>query len=120
MASLKRSLTHSSAACAKLAITVPSTVARNTLRCDEKGDTYANSIYSSNGYYAKLASAFTKIANYCDKALNNTAFCSAGTKTDLQEAKKKANGQSAGCKKRMSELKNAYNVTADIVASINR
>ena len=120
MANIKHSLSHSAASCAKLAITIPSTVTRNTLRCDEKGDAYATAIYGTNGYYAKLADAFTRIATNCDKALNNTAYCSKGTKSDLTEAKKKAKGQASGCKKRMSEIKNAYNVTADIVTSINR
>ena len=120
MATIKQSLTHSAASAKKLAITIPSTVTRNTLRCAEAGDAYAQKIYGSGGNYASLASAFTSIANLCTKALNNTAFVSTGTKSDLQQAKKKANSQASGCKKRMGEIKTAYNVTADIVAAINK
>lgn len=120
MANIKQSLSHSAASAKKLAITIPSTVTRNTLRCAEAGDAYAQKIYGSSGNYAKLADTYTKIANLCGKALNNKAFVSSGTKSDLQQAKKKATSQAAGCKKRMGEIKVSYNLTADIVASINK
>ena len=120
MATIKQSLNHSAAEAKKLAITIPSTVSRNTLRCEEAGDVYANKIYGSSGNYATLANSFTNIANLCNKALNNKAFVSTGTKSDLQQAKKKANAQASACKKRMGEIKQAYNVTADIVAAINK
>ena len=74
MASIKQSLEHSAAEAKKLAITIPSTVTRNTLRCAEEGDSFARNIYESNGNYAKLASAFTSIANICDKTLKNEAM----------------------------------------------
>ena len=57
MATIKQSLNHSAAEAKKLAITIPSTVSRYTLRCAEEGDLYAQNIYESNGDYAKLASA---------------------------------------------------------------
>ena len=120
MANIKQSLAHSAASAKKLAITVPGTVTRNTLRCAEMGDAYAQKIYGSGGNYASLASAFTSIANLCTKALNNTAFVSTGTKSDLQQAKKKATSQAGGCRARMGEIKQAYNITADIVAAINK
>ena len=120
MANIKQSLTHSAASAKKLAITIPSTVTRNEVSCDEAGDVYAQRIYGSNGNYASLAATFTKIANLCDKALRNKAFVSTGTKSDLQQAKKKANAQAAGCKKRMAEIKAAYNATSDISSEINK
>ena len=120
MATIKQEPVHSAASAKKLAITVPSTVTRNTLRCAEAGDVYAQKIYGSSGNYASLANAFTNIANLCNKALNNKAFVSTGTKSDLQQAKKKAMTQATGCKKRMGEIRQAYNVTADIVAAINQ
>ncbi len=120
MVRIKQNLTHSAAAAAKLAIEIPSKVSRNTLRCAQAGDAYAQKIYGNNGNYASLSKAFTNIANLCAKALSNKAFCSTGTKSDLQQAKKKATSQANGCKRRMTELKNAYNITADIVTSINK
>ena len=47
MATIKQSLTHSAASAKKLAITIPSTVTRNTLRCAEAGDVYAQKIYNA-------------------------------------------------------------------------
>ena len=119
MASFKYNLSHSVASCKKLAITIPTTIQRNVLRCDEKGDQYATAIYGSNGNYAKLAAAFTKISNYCDKALNNNAISVNKVKTELTDAKKKATAQASACKKHMTTLKNSYNITADIYNSMN-
>ena len=120
MASIKQSLEHSAAEAKKLAITIPSTVTRNTLRCAEEGDSYARNIYDSNGNYAKLAGAFTSIANICDKTLKNDAFTTADTKVEIQELKRKTKEQANACKKRMEEMKSVYNVTADIAAAMNK
>lgn len=120
MATIKQSLNHSAAEAKKLAITIPSTVSRNTLRCAEEGDLYAQNIYENNGNYAKIASAFISISNLCDKALNNEAFTTVDTKKVLQDAKTKTKEQANACKKKMKELKSVYNVTADIVSAMNK
>ena len=118
MAKIDYDITHKSAA--NLAITVPSTVQRNVLRADEKGDKYAEAIYSNGGYYAKLANAFDKIAQYCNTALNDSGIAVDKVKTELKEAKKKALSQKNACNKRRNDIKTQYNLTVDICTSMNK
>jgi len=120
MASIKQSLEHSAAEAKKLAISIPSTVTRNTLRCAEEGDEFASNIYENNGNYAKLASAFTSISNICDKVLKNEAFITSDNKSNIQELKRKSKEQASVYKKRMEEMKSVYNVTADIAVVMNK
>lgn len=117
MAKMDYDITHKNAN--SLAITVPSTIQRNVLRCDDKGDQYAEAIYRSSGYYAKLANAFDKIAQYCNQALSDSGIAVDKVKTELKQAKSKALSQKSGCAKRQNEIKTQYNLTADIYTSMN-
>ena len=113
MASMARTLAHNNAD--KLVINIPSKIVNNVVAYNPSGDAYADSICS---YYEKLASSFEKIASECKKVANSSAIASDSIKSDLDKLYKKANNQSAACKRRKSEIKQNYNLTADIFNSL--
>lgn len=119
MAKIKQNLVHSLTDCEKLNLVIPDGVSRNNLRCHEAGDKFAESLFESKGYYDKLSKSFNKISSYCEKALNNSAFTSTGTKKYLNSTIKKCSAQAVSCSKRASEMKISYNLTADIVSSMD-
>ena len=103
----------------RFAIKIPSTVEKDTLRCDSKGDGYAMAIFNNgSGFYDKLKTSFENIATICNKALKNKKIDVASIKSECTNAKKKALSQKTACEQRKFDLQKQYEVTKDIFASI--
>ena len=114
MASLDYDLSHSNAK--SLAITIPNTVTKGTVRICDKGDKYVAAIEKA---YTSLASAFDKIAKHCNTALNNSNINTKFTKDSLTKAKKSAMSRETWSKKRKQEIRQYYDSTADMFTLMN-
>ena len=114
MPKMKYDLSHSVSDAKKLNISIPGTVKKRELRVDSAGDSLASAMYSNNGYYAKLSAAFDSIEKKCNKALNSKHVATTKVKSELKDAKSKANSQKGGCANRKKELKDYYTTSIDI------
>lgn len=98
-----------------LAIQIPSTVNKDTIRCDAKGDPYAEAMFKTgSGHYDKLEKSFGNIQKICNQALKNKKIDVSTVKSELKDAMKKAASQSKACENRRAELQRQYDLTSDI------
>ena len=98
-----------------LALTILGTINVQDLRCDSRGDQYAQAIFNNgSGYYDKLKKSFVNIATLCNKTLKNKKIDVASIKSNLKNAKKKAMSQSQSCEQRKIDMQKIYSQTKDI------
>ena len=98
-----------------LALTILGTINVQDLRCDSRGDQYAQAIFNNgSGYYDKLKKSFVNIATLCNKTLKNKKIDVASIKSNLKNAKKKAMSQSQSCEQRKLDMQKIYSQTKDI------
>jgi len=114
MASMDYNISHTNAK--NLAITIPNTVTKGTVRVCDKGDQYVANIERA---YDSLATAYEKIAKTCEKALKNTNIKTKYTEDELSKAKKSAASRVTWSKKRKTELRKSYDTTSDIFTALN-
>lgn len=104
----------------KLKLTVPDTVKRRVLRCDEAGDKFASAMYkASGGNYAEIAASLDSIVKKCNKIIDVVGKDAKGIREAAKDAKKKCSRQSEIAKDRRAKLKNFYDQTTDICSQIN-
>ena len=101
----------------KLNISIPSTINNRDLRCDKKGDQYAQAIFTNgSGYYDKLKTSFGNLATICNRALKNKHIDVTNVKAELKDGKKKALNQKSACEQRKTDMQKIYSQTKDIFA----
>ncbi len=114
MATPKRTLVHSTAQAAKLAVTVPSTVVKNHLVIHDNAKDLLGKIYKANGYYDQIAKANERLEAYFKKALNSKGLATTKVKNELTEAKKAAKGRVSAASSRKEQCKKEYQNAEDM------
>jgi len=103
-----------------LGLKILPTINAQDLRCNTKGDPFAEAIYNNgSGYYVKLSKAFDNIAVLCNKTLKNKKIDVASIKDNLKVAKKKAMSQRDACAQRKVDMQKIYSETKDIFTAVN-
>ena len=110
-------LTHKTAEA--LAIEIPATVKRNTLRVEKKGDEYIRAITQNKGYYDKIADAFDKVASVCTSAYDGPDIGSDSIRAALKKSARHAHRRAEVSRLRKKECLQRYDITRDIYTSIN-